>query len=147
MAVSHGGAGGRGGRVLLVAGATAAGAAVTFGLVLAFTWIALAATGLGMDDVPTPPYLALNLAASFLAALLGGGVAATLGGALVPAWLLAALFVLLSAGTLTHPAPGQPTWYPVMVALLAVVGAMVGGLGGVRRQRARRLRGDPRRPS
>lgn len=130
----------RGGRLLLISGATAAGAAVTFGLVLAFTWIALAATGLGMNDDPTPPYLALNLAASFLAALLGGGVAATLGDTLVPAWLLAGLFLLMSAGTLTHPAPGQPGWYPAVVALLAVAGALMGGFGGVRRRRGRSLR-------
>ena len=83
---------------------------------------------------PTPTYLAVNLALSGLAALLGGLTAARLSnqspmghaGALALLVLIMALITAFTAGG----SPGesnQPGWYPFVLAILGPLGVIVGG--------------------
>jgi peptidoglycan/LPS O-acetylase OafA/YrhL len=105
------------------------GFAVVFVAVMTATWAAMAAAGLELGDEPTVLYLALNLAGSLLAALLGGWIAVRLAGRrMAAAWVLVGAMVLLSAGSVVgEPAPGQPEWYPLAIALVGVVGVTAGG--------------------
>lgn len=79
---------------------------------------------------PTPAYLVVNLIGSCLAAACGGYVAARLAGrgALAHATVLGLLLLGMTVASGGEPAPGQPTWYPLTVAVLAVLGAVGGGV-------------------
>lgn len=78
-------------------------------------------------------YLLANLAVSFIAAVLGGWVAARLapGSPKAHVIALAVLVVLMSIATaVTQKAAtsNQPGWYPITIAVLGVVGVLVGGI-------------------
>ena len=75
-------------------------------------------------------YLVANLAVSFAAAVLGGWVAVWLATTptLTPALFLCALVVIVAFAMYRKgPQPGQPTWYPLIVNILCVIGVLVGG--------------------
>lgn len=79
-----------------------------------------------------PAYLALNLAVSALAALLGGYVAGRLApvGSRTPVLVLAALLLVLGLATmLGAPASGdgQPAWYQWLLLVLGPAGVLLGG--------------------
>jgi hypothetical protein len=79
---------------------------------------------------PTGLYLVANVLGSFLAAVAGGYAAARLAGR-APVMHAGALGLLLLGMTVSsggHPAPGQPAWYPMTIAVLAAAGALSGGM-------------------
>lgn len=78
--------------------------------------------------------IALNLIGSLLATMLaaaGGGYAAA---ALAPdrryahAGVLAVMVLLSSVNAIRHPPAGPPAWFPFVLATIAVLGAIGGGL-------------------
>lgn len=112
----------------LVAGFVAA----TIG-VLAFTALSVFVFfGGDMTAEPTPPYLAFNLAYTLVFAVVGGWVAARVARErpLLHGFLLAAVMISLSIPSAIEggPQPGQPTWYPWALVLIAGVGAPTGAL-------------------
>lgn len=117
--------------------AVLAGLVVTVALVIALTFLSAVAVGLGPEARPTPGYLALNLAGSALAGVLGGATAVKLAphtphGHVVA---LAILILLLSLPTLfTPPAPGQPSWYGAAVSVIGPVAVAAGGVLAARRR-------------
>jgi hypothetical protein len=92
---------------------------------------AAAALMLGGSQVPTTPYLAVNLGYSAAASALGGYLTARLASrrplthALVLAALVGALGV--ASALAAPPSSGQPAWYPWVVSGLGVVGVALGG--------------------
>ncbi len=80
-----------------------------------------------LDQAPVP-YLAVNLVYGVVAAAVGGWLAAKIGShaLLAHGIALAAVLVVLSAALGFQPQPGQPSWYPVTVALLGAIGAIAG---------------------
>ena len=115
--------------------------AVLVGLATALTSrLMLGSTGPG--TVPTSAFLAVNLIYSVLFAILGGYVAATVSDH-SPLGHAAALSVSMMLLGLTswminggQPAPGQPDWYPWVIALLVPPTAVLGGVLVTRRTRA-----------
>lgn len=111
--------------------AVLAGLVVTVVLVMLLTFLASAAVGLAPGAALSAPYLTLNLLGSALAGLAGGATAVKLAphtphGHVIA---LAILILLLSLPTLlTPPAPGQPTWYGLVVSVLGPVSVAIGGL-------------------
>ncbi len=90
---------------------------------------------------PTPGYLAATLAMTALGAMAGGYATGriTTGRSFYTVLLLS--LVLLVSGVVpalrgTAPPHGQPAWYPLTLALLAPLGAIVGGLFERRPRRA-----------
>ena len=100
--------------------------------------------GGGAQPEPTTAFLVVNIVYSVAIAVVGGYVAATvsdhspLGHA---AGLAVFMMVLGLASWLWvnggEPAPGQPTWYPVVMSLLIPPVAVLGGVLVTRRQRAK----------
>jgi heme A synthase len=92
-----------------------AGLATAVVLVMLVTYVAslLLVPGFPEDPMapPTRPYLVANVVGSFLAAVAGGYVAG----------------VVATVASGAEPAPGQPLWYPLTVALLALAGCATGG--------------------
>lgn len=113
------------------------GFAVVFVTVMVTTWGAMGAAGLELGDEPTGAYLLLNLAGGLVAAVLGGWVAVRLAGRrMTAAWLLIGAMLVLTAGSLVgEPAPGQPDWYPLAVAVVGVTGVALGGAAAADRRR------------
>jgi N-acetylglucosamine-6-sulfatase len=113
-------------------------------LVMLVTYVASLALvpGFRQDPMapPTAPYLVANVFGSFLAAVAGGWLAATLAARapLMHAGGLGLLMLGMTVASGGEPAPGQPAWYPMTVAVLAALGALAGG--GLRRWRADTLR-------
>lgn len=97
---------------------------------LVFVLVALAAWATGARALePTSTSLALNLAASALAAATGGYSTA----ALAP-WRprahtigLAVMVLAMAASQIGHPQPGQPLWYPAALAVIGPLFTLVGG--------------------
>jgi hypothetical protein len=94
------------------------------------------------QDTPTTPsgaWLAVNLAYSLAAAVLGGWLAAYLAPR-APFAHAVALAVVAAAmaipGILGGGSPGQPAWYPAVMAALAVGGILIGGKLSPRRRTA-----------
>jgi hypothetical protein len=88
---------------------------------------------------PTSAWLAVNFAYSFAAAALGGWVAARLAprapfGHAVALAALALAFAL--PGIVGGAQPGQPAWYPPVLAALALAGILIGGRFAARRAAA-----------
>lgn len=111
-----------------------AGFVVAALLVVVSTWIVAPALGLAGAE-PGPGYLLFNLVTSALAGVLGGYVAARV--APHTHWghvgTLAVILLLLSMpGILQPPAPGQPTWYPVLLAMLGPATVLLGGVLAIR---------------
>lgn len=85
---------------------------------------------------PTRPYLVTNVVGSFLAAVAGGYVAGMVASVarLAHASALGVLMLGMTLGPNAEPAPGQPRWYPTLIALLALAGCVAGGWLRARRQ-------------
>ena len=111
------------------------GLVVTLLLVMLFTQTAAAIAGLPIEGRPTRPYLILNLLGSIIAGACGGATAVRIAAhtphghviALAVAILLLSLPTLLAA-----PAPGQPTWYPLVLSVIGPVSVISGGLLAIR---------------
>lgn len=122
------------------AGAVAAGFAAAFVTVLVVTWLAVLVFFRGdMTADPTPPYLAVNLAYSFGAAMLGGWVAARLAPRrpfthAVGVALLIFLLSLGGSGAEAEGASGVPSWYGTVLTTVMPVGALLGGWLRARRE-------------
>ena len=117
--------------------AVVAGLVVAVVIVMAFTFVASAALGLGPEDPPTPPYLLLNLLGSVIAGAAGGATAMRI----APhtphghVFALAIVILLLSLPTVfSGAAPGQPDWYPLATSVLGPVSVFLGGLLAARRR-------------
>ena len=96
----------------------------------------------GPGSEPTTAFLAVNLTYSVLFAIVGGYVAATVSDH-SPLGHAAALSVSMMLLGLTswmingyQPAPGQPDWYPWVIALLVPPTAVLGGVLVTRRTRS-----------
>ena len=116
--------------------AVVAGLVVAVVIVVALSNMGAAILGVPSGGPPTDGYLAFNLAASALAGLAGGATASRIA-AHTPhghAIALAGVILLLSLpGLFSAPAPGQPSWYPIVLSILGPVSVMAGGLIGRRR--------------
>lgn len=116
------------------------GLIVTFLLVMLSTQLAVALSGIPMEGRPSRAYLTLNIIGSAIAGMAGGATAVRIAAhaphghviALAIAILLLSLPTLLAA-----PAPGQPSWYPLLMSALGPVSVLVGGLLAGRRWRSR----------
>lgn len=92
-----------------------------------------------MSATPGPlpaNYLTANLLVSFLGAAVAGALAARL--APSSPWMhvagLAALLLLMALpSALRGGSPGQPTWYPWVIALIGLGGVLLGAAVGGRR--------------
>lgn len=120
-----------------------AGLGVTVLIVATGTLIATLAMLRGVDSrhfQPTLGYLMTTLTVSTMGAFAGGFTTSriTAGRSFYTVLLLALL--LLVSGAIpafkNGPAPGQPSWYPLTLALLAPVGVLIGGLIERRRESA-----------
>jgi peptidoglycan/LPS O-acetylase OafA/YrhL len=115
--------------VVLVALATALSAELMLG-------------SIGPGTEPTTPFLAVNLAYSVLFAIVGGYVAATVSdhAPLGHAAALSGVMILLGLITWSmdggQPAPGQPAWYPLVMAVMVPPTAVLGGILVTRRTRS-----------
>lgn len=83
----------------------------------------------------TLPYLAVNLALSFVAAIIGGWVAGTIAGRepLIHAGALSILVLVMAVVTIlisrgTPEAAAQPKWYQWVVTILGAAGVLIGGV-------------------
>jgi uncharacterized membrane protein (DUF485 family) len=90
----------------------------------------------GGPATPTSAWLAVNFAYSFAAAALGGWLAARLAprapfGHAIALAVLALAFAL--PGIVGGAQPGQPVWYPPVLAALALAGILIGGRFAARR--------------
>ena len=116
--------------------AVIAGLVVAVVLVIVLSNLGSAVFGDPSGGPPTTGYLAFNLAASALAGLAGGATASRIA-AHTPhghAIALAGVILLLSLpGLFSAPAPGQPSWYPVVLSILGPASVLVGGLIARRR--------------
>jgi hypothetical protein len=77
-----------------------------------------------------PAYLAVNVAVSAMGAVMGGWLAARIGGAapFMHAAVLAVIVAVLSVATLLNaPASAQPRWYLIVLSTIVVVGVLLGG--------------------
>ncbi len=82
---------------------------------------------------PTAPYLLVNLLFGFVAAALGGWVAAHVAGRdpLVHAGILAGIILVLGVWTAAQGGAaraGQPVWYAWTLPFVGAAGAVVGGM-------------------
>jgi hypothetical protein len=113
----------------VLAGYVAMFAGVTLATILA-AWIMLG----GFEPVlPTPAYLAVNLAYSLFFAALGGYVTARIA-SISPmghVWVLTAIVAVLAVLVLlVSSGPGQdrqPAWYPYAILVVGIVGIPLGG--------------------
>jgi hypothetical protein len=118
----------------------AAGLATAVALVIVVTFVAslLLVPGFLEDPMapPTRPYLVANVVGSFFAAFAGGYVASVVAttAPLAHASALGVLMLSMTVASGAEPAAGQPPWYPMTVALLALAGCAVGGWLGKRRR-------------
>jgi len=106
----------------------------TFAAARAFFLSGLAAMRARQAPTTPPPlsYLAANLALSFAAAVAGGWVTARLapGAHRGHADALAIVVLLMAAPAIVRgrAQPGQPTWYPQVIAAIGVAGVVIGGM-------------------
>ena len=96
----------------------------------------------GPDAEPTTWFLVVNLSYSVLFAIVGGYVAATVSdhSPLGHAAALSVFMMLLGLASWLlnggQPAPGQPGWYPLVIALLVPPTAVLGGVLVTKRTRS-----------
>lgn len=111
--------------VAAVAGGLLAGMVVVVGLTAAATFLLFEGD---MSAPPTPGYLAANVLYSAGAAALAGCLAARWAPShgFAHSAAVALLMLLLSSGS-GSAAEGVPTWYGPAVAVLAPIGALLGG--------------------
>lgn len=119
-------------------GAVVAGFVVATIIVLLSTVIAvklmLPPAGPGMMPEPTGSYLAVNLGCGFLAAIVGGWLAARvapkapLGHAMTVGTIMLVLGLATAAMESDGTAGNQPGWYLYALSVLGWIGASIGGL-------------------
>ncbi|HYL79137.1 MAG TPA: hypothetical protein VEU96_33410 [Bryobacteraceae bacterium] len=102
-------------------------------VVILFTGIVkmLAPAWMAMEGKPAASYLAVNLTYSFVAALLGGYVAAWIA-ARLPVQHALALGVLVLLGSIAsamQTGDRQPRWYQAALAILMPLAVVLGGYG------------------
>jgi hypothetical protein len=122
-----------------------AGLGITVLIVVIGTLVATLAVLRGVDPrhfQPTPGYLATNLVVGALGALAGGFTTAriTTGRSFYTVFLLALLLCVSGLVPVlrgTPPGGGQPSWYPLALALLAPAGVLIGG--AIERRRGRTI--------
>ncbi len=89
--------------------------------------------GFGMMKNPVVPaprqYLIANLAVSFVAALVGGWLTARMApnAPMMHSAILGALLLVMSVVSARTQRTGQPSWYPMTLAAIGVVGVLIGG--------------------
>lgn len=107
------------------------GFVVTMGLLYISTWILTAILVVPGDIAPTGEYLAMNLAASAIAAAAGGATAMWFAPHTPHGHVygLAIVLLILSIPTiLSPPAPNQPQWYGFVISFVGPLFVVVGGL-------------------
>ena len=118
-------------RIVRSVGSVVAGLGAATVVVVVMTWVAVVLMfGGDMTADPTTPYLAINLAYSFGAAVLGGWVAARIAAhrPFLHAGIVAAVMLVLAVlGDGGPPDAGVPAWYGPGVGTLGAAGALVGG--------------------
>lgn len=120
--------------------AVLAGLVVTVVLVMILTTLAGTIARVPIGAPPTNLYLILNLTGSFIAGAAGGAVAERIAARAPHGHViaLAVVILLLSLPTVfSAPAPGQPTWYPVVISILGPVAVLTGGILAIRYLRRR----------
>jgi hypothetical protein len=118
-----------------------AGLGITVLIVIVGTLVATLAALRGVDPrhfQPPPVYLAVTIAVSALGATAGGYTTAQLTRArsFFTVFLLALLLFVSGIVPVLRGAPpdnGRPSWYPLALALLAPLAALLGGVLGRRR--------------
>jgi hypothetical protein len=106
----------------------------TFAAARAFFPAGLAAMRTRRAPTTSPPrnYLVANLALSFAAAVAGGWVTARLapGAPRGHANALAVLVLFMAAPPIIRgkAQPGQPAWYPQVIAAIGIAGVVIGGM-------------------
>jgi hypothetical protein len=126
-----------------------AGLGVTVFVVVLGTLVATFAALRGVDPThfqPPPAYLAANLTVSAAGALLGGFTTSrlTAGRSFYTVFLLALLLFVSGIAPVVRgspPAVGQPSWYPLALALLAPAGVLLGGAVERRRRASSAVEG------
>ena len=105
-------------------------ATVTVGALLASAALGDPRPGAKPSDAVLTTYLVLSLLICAVGAVLGGWLAARIA-SFAPyghASVMAAIVAVVSATPATGaPPPGYPGWYPSVLALVAVVGILLGG--------------------
>lgn len=115
--------------VLRSVGSVVAGLAAATMAVVVLTWVAVGLMlGGDVTAAPTGPYLAVNLGYSFLAAVLGGWVAARIAAhrPLLHAGIVGAVMLLLALGG-EAPDGRTPAWYGTVIGVIGATGALTGG--------------------
>jgi len=109
-------------------GAVVAGFVAMVVVVMVATTLGTMLPGMLVDGGPTTLWLVVNLSYSLAAAAIGGWVAAHLAprrrwwhGAVIAGVI--AISWALGDG---QPMPGQPSWYPQVIAFIGVVGTLAG---------------------
>ena len=132
-------------RIVRSIASVVAGLGVATLVVVLLTWVAVMLMLDGdMTASPTPPYLVINLAYSFGAAVLGGWLAARIAAhqPLLHAGIVAVVMLVLAVlGDGNPPDAGVPAWYGTVVGTLGAAGALAGGWLRVRT--VRRTATDP----
>ena len=92
--------------------------------------VKLAPDFVGKPPHPRPPYIALNLLYSFLAAAAGGYVTAWIAhqNPLVHVPVLALVVLLLSAMSVIQQRGQQPIAYQLILVVLSPIGVLLGGM-------------------
>jgi hypothetical protein len=119
-----------------------AGLGITLLIVACGVIIATLAALRGVDPrafVATPGYLVLVTAINFVGAVAGGYATAriTAGRSFFTVSLLAVIMAMSAVAHALKDAPkaGEPSWYPMSLAVVGAVGVMLGGLLERRRER------------
>lgn len=115
--------------IAVLAGGLVAAVLFQVGAVVAFVGL----YGIPLGASPGPPgsgYFAINLGFAALAAVAAGWVTARLAGPrpLAPVGALAVVLAAVVSWGFTKPASQWPGWYPPVLALVGLVGALAGGI-------------------
>lgn len=119
------------GMIAVLAGAALA--AVMFQAGAAVAFVVLYGIPLGASPgPPTTSYFVLNLGFAGIAAVAGGRLTARLAreGHRIPVCALALMLAAAALWGFSQPTSQWPGWYPPIVALVGLIGALTGGLPG-----------------
>jgi len=121
--------------------AVIAGLVVTVGLVIVLSILSASLLRLPAGSAPTPLYLVLNLLSAIFSGMVGGSVAVRLAPDRLQGhvFVLALVILLMSLPTLlSAPAPGQPSWYGLVISIIGPTSVVLGGFLAIRGKRATR---------
>ncbi|MBS0295583.1 MAG: hypothetical protein JSR45_04670 [Proteobacteria bacterium] len=121
--------------ILRSIGAVVAGYAVMVVLVMVSfaagaRFFRMAPTRAGGDGMtPSKGYLTFNLVSGLIAAVVGGWVTGCIAqrNMMLHAIALALLVAAMGVLSARRPQPGQPAWYPWVITLIGLSGALIGG--------------------